>query len=53
LPTRVRGPSLEIILGRKTFADSVEPQQLEDPNVVAHRVYKRFFGEDPIPFLTY
>jgi hypothetical protein len=52
---RMRLPAdcIEMVLDRKTFADFVEPMELEDPSVVARRVYDRFFGKDPIPFPTY
>jgi hypothetical protein len=49
---RMRLPAdcLETVLDRRTFADFVEPLVLEEPEVVACRVYARFFGPDPVPF---
>lgn len=50
---RVPADCLETVLDRRTFADFVEPLELEAPDVIALRVYARFFGSDPVPFPTH
>jgi len=42
----------EMIHTRSTFADFTEPIEIENRDVVAQRVYDRFFGINPIPFPT-